>query len=229
MLADYLERGAAAGVVGGIAYGGYVALVGTPMITHAESFESGSHAAASSVSDAAISIGASVLWGLLLGAAIFGLAWFLLEPRLPGRADTQAFLLAGAGFMTISGAPWLVLPPQPPGIESALSTTVRLGLYGIMVLAGALACIAGVWLYNRLEAWNRAIRALAGIAPLGLLLVAPVLAPANTSTGPAPDSLVAAFRWMTVFGQVFLWGVMAAAAAWIERRLQIDAAPSQRP
>lgn len=226
MLAEYLERGATAGVVGGLAYGAFVALVGTPMVALAESFESGHNAGELAVHSAAISVAAGIAWGLLLGAAVFGLAWFLLEPRLPGRTDTQVAVLAVAGFVTVSGAPWLVLPPQPPGVEAALSTTVRLGLYGGMMLLGGLACAAGLWLYGRLRDRGRFPSALAGLAPITLLAVPALLAPTNPTTGPAPATLVAVFRGTTVFGQVFLWIVTAAAASWLHRRLAGDDTPT---
>ncbi|MUV51689.1 CbtA family protein, partial [Haloarcula sp. CBA1122] len=120
MATDYLERGAVAGVAGGLVYGLFVATVGNSFTAGLETFEHGhGHGGGpvvSGLTTAVASIGGGVLWGLLFGVAVFGMAYFFLEPAIPGSGATKRLALAGAGFLTVSGAPWLVLPPQPPGV-----------------------------------------------------------------------------------------------------------------
>lgn len=224
MLQAYLIRGLKTGAIGGLAYGIFVASIGTGLVDVAESFEvSHGHEvpAVSGIVSAAGSIGGGLLWGLLLGVLVFGLAYYFFEPVLPGRPDTQSYLLAAAGFLTVSGTPWLVLPPQPPGVEQALPTETRIIWYAALMLAGAVASSVAILAYRRLAARRGQTMGLAG----GLLVILSLggivlFAPANPTTGPAPEPLVAAFRWTVVAGQLGLWIVLAGSHAWFLRRDQ---------
>jgi len=228
MLTAYLKRGLAAGAVGGLGYGAFVTFVGNPMVTAAETFESGHHggeAAVSGAVTAGVSIGAGVLWGLLFGLVGFGILYYFLEPAIPGEEGTKSYLFAGAGFLVVSGAPWLVMPPQPPGVEQALGTDARILLYAGMMVAGTLA-VALSWLaVARTRDRGRLQQIAAGLAPLALLAVPVLLAPANPAHGPVPDSLATAFRAVVAFGQLALWGTLAATHAWLQR----SAEPTTEP
>jgi hypothetical protein len=220
MATDYLERGAVAGVAGGLVYGLFVATVGNAFTAGLETFEHGhSHGGGGSVvselTTAVASVGGGVLWGVLFGVAAFGMAYFFLEPALPGAGATKRLALAGAGFLTVSGAPWLVLPPQPPGVEQALGTDARLAWYaGLMVLGALVAVLAGLAV-RRTADRHAAVRLAAAAAPLALLAVPVVLAPANPVHGDVPAALVAAYRWTVVFGQLLLWASIAGVHAWL--------------
>lgn len=219
----HLRRGGIAGLAGGLAFGAFTAFVVNPLVAVAEHFEAG-HAAAEGAGYAhvlatatakATSVGFGALWGVLLGVAVFGVAYFFTEPALPGGEGTRSYVLGAAGFLSLSVAPWLVLPPRPPGVEAALSTDARTALYAGMVLAGALACVLAVLAANRLDGPARPIGIAAPFLALGALAV---LAPANPTSGAAPASLVAAFRAVVVAGQLGLWGVMAAVHATLTKR-----------
>lgn len=226
MFYAHLRRGALAGLVGGAAFGAFTAFVVNPLVAVAEHFEAG-HAQGGSeagpelaaATAKATSIGFGALWGLLLGVAVFGVAYFFLEPVLPGKR-ARSYVLGAAGFLTLSGAPWLVLPPQPPGVEAALPTDVRLPLYAGMVVAGALAAGAAVLAWNRLEGPSRALGVLVPFVALGVLAL---LAPANPVSGSAPAALVAAFRGVVVAGQLALWGLMATVHARLTARSEAEA------
>jgi predicted cobalt transporter CbtA len=206
MLVDHLRRGGVAGLVGGSFYGLFLWLVGRHLVALAERHEGASHGG--DALSAAATVAGGVLWGVLLGVAAFGVAYYLLEPAVPGSRVLRSYLLGAAGFVTVSAAPWLVLPPMPPGVEQALSTETRLAWYGAMVVAGAVA--SGLALTGLGEARQREPRAvLLGLLAVAALAVPVLLAPANATSGPAPPELVAAFRWVSVFGQVALWFVMA--------------------
>jgi hypothetical protein len=219
MATDYLERGALAGLAGGLCYGLFQATVGNSFTVGVETFESGhSHGGGpvvDGVTTAAVSVGGGVLWGLLFGIAVFGIGYYFLEPALPGSGVTGRLALAAAGFLTVSGAPWLVLPPQPPGFEQALATDTRLALYAGTMGVGALVSTACVLAYRRTANRQTAVRTLATALPLALLAVAVALAPANPVTGPVPATLAAAYRWTVVFGQVGLWATIAAVHGWL--------------
>ncbi|GGN90902.1 CbtA family protein [Haloarcula pellucida] len=218
MTTDHLERGALAGVGGGLTYGLFVATVGNSFTAGLETFEhghGGGGPVVSGLTTTLASVGGGVLWGLLFGVAVFGVGYYLLEPALPGTGATKRLALAGAGFLTVSGAPWLVLPPQPPGVEQALPTETRLAWYGGLMVVGALVAVACGLAYRWTAGRSRVVTAAATLAPLALLAVPVVLAPANPVHGDVPAALVAAYRWTVVFGQALLWATLAAVHAWL--------------
>lgn len=220
MLTAYLKRGLKAGAVAGLAFGLFVAFVGNPAVAHAEAVVEGGHAYTGAAPVAALgSVAGGVLWGVLAGAA-FGVAYFLLEPAIPGREGVRSYLLAAAGFVTASGAPWLVLPPAVPGVEATLPIRTRLLVYGGMMLAGLLACLLAGLAYHRVgDARGRRIGVCAAVVPLAALPLVATLAPtATAATSAASPGLVAAFRGVVVAGQVTLWATLAGAYAWLQRR-----------
>lgn len=237
MVLSSVERGVGAGAIGGVAYGIYVATVADPLVAHAEqvahrssehageaSQHAGEHAAehghehAAAVSElttALVSVGSGVLWGILLGAA-FGLAYFLLEPELPGRGATRALVLAGAGFLTVSAVPWLVLPPAVPGVEQPVATNVRLAIYGALMVVGAATAAASLLAYRRSRRRGQGVAVLAALAPL--LAVGVVLqgaSPSMVATGETPAALVLAVRGTVVLSQAALWATIAASYCWL--------------
>lgn len=222
MLKAYLIRGLKTGAIGGLAYGIFIATIGTGFVDVAESFEASTgheDPAVSGIVTTAGSIGGGLLWGLLLGVLIFGLAYYFFEPTLPGRPDTQSYLLGAGGFLTVSGTPWLVLPPQPPGVEQALPTETRVIWYAALMLTGAVASGAAIAAYSRLaDRYGPLIGIAGGLLPILSLGAIVLVGPANPTTGPAPDALVAAFRWTVVAGQLGLWIVLAGSHAWFLRR-----------
>lgn len=239
MLTTHVVRGLKAGFVAGLAFGLFVALVANPLIGFAEEFEhgNGDHEAAtgahptesgesaphggtvSTVVANAVSVISGVLWGVLLGAVVFGVVHYFLEPALPGTGGTESYLLAAAGFVTVSGAPWLVLPPRPPGVEQALPTDTRVLLYGGMMIAGALVCMVAGLLYGRLsEERGRTTAAVAAVLPVGSLAIPVVLAPANPVESSLPPELATGLTGMIVFGQALLWLLLAGTHARLGRR-----------
>lgn len=223
MLTQYVLRGMKAGTVAGIVFGLFVALVGNPLIAYAETFEGGGHHGGGPVVagevTTAISIAGGILLGTLLGAVVLGAVFYFFEPAVPGDGGTKSYLLAAAGFITVSGAPWLVLPPQPPGVEQALPVETRLGLYVAMMLAGAVACGLSGSLYNRLHSrYGRPLAVVSALVPFGVLLVVGTILPANPVSGPIPAGLAAVFRTIVGGGQVALWFVLASTHAWLLSR-----------
>jgi predicted cobalt transporter CbtA len=236
MLAAYVLRGLKAGAVAGLAFGLFVVLVASPLVAVAEerAGHHGEHAGDAahehatahdhvdlgplSVSTGALSTLTNLLgglgWGVLLGVG-FGVAFYLLEPAVPGAGDARVYLLGAAGLLTVSGAPWLAVPPQPPGIEGA-PLDVRGLWYGGALVAGAAACLASGALYDRLTGAgrDRRVAALVAAVPLAALLVLPVVGP----TAAAGEPLVAAYRGVVLAGQVGLWLVLTTAFARFHRR-----------
>jgi len=220
-LGRYLGRGLATGAVGGVAFGLFVALVADPLVAAAEAFETdhghGGGPVADSVASATSVLGGVVL-GLLLGAVVFGLVFYVLEPAVPGRGVVPSYLLGVAGFVTVSGGPWLVFPPQPPGVEHALATDVRIAWYAAMMVAGALACGLAVAASRRLGRRHSTLGLVGALAALALVPAVAALAPANPVSGGPPADFVATYRVTVVAGQVGLWVALASTHAWLCRR-----------
>lgn len=227
MIRHYAERGLLAGAAGGLAFGLYVAVVGNPLVHAAETLAEGGHdhashahgGEASVVSEATtnlVSVGGGVLWGLLLGAVVFGVVYYLFEPAIPGEGATKRYVLAAAGFLTVSGAPWLVVPPRPPGVESTVPVFDQQLLYGAMVLAGAVVCILAGLVYRRLTdaGVRRSFTVVGALSPLVLLAIPPMLVSVPT-TGSVPEAVLRAYRGSVVFGQTLLWFVLASAHMWL--------------
>ena len=222
MLTNYVTRGLKAGLVGGIAFGLFMALVGNPFIGYAETFEHTHHHGGPVVSGAAttvVSIVGGALVGILFGTVVFGAVFYFLEPAIPGAAGIKSYVLGAAGFVTVSGAPWLVLPPQPPGVEQALAIDTRLTWYLGMMVGGALACGVAGYAYTRLRPqYGRLAGIIGSVAALALLPIVAALAPSNATSGPIPGSLAYVFQATVAVGQVGLWYVLASAHAWLEDR-----------
>lgn len=227
MIRSYLERGLAAGALAGLAFGLFVAFVGNPLVGYVEGLggaahegaDGGGHLVSATVTNA-VSVGGGVLWGLFLGAVAFGVVYYFLEPAIPGTGATKRYVLAGAGFVTASGAPWLVLPPQPAGVAAAVPIGDRILWYGAMAATGALVCVLASYAYNRLSArgtW-RPLAVVAALAPFALLAVPVALAPTMATASEIPGSMVATYRGFVVFGQVGLWFTLASVHAWLGAR-----------
>lgn len=222
MFTRYVTRGLKAGLVAGIAFGVFVALVGDPLVGYAETFEhghGGGEPVVSGTITTVVSIVGGILLGILFGAVVLGAAFYFLEPAIPGVAGTKSYVLGTAGFITVSGAPWLLLPPQPPGVEQALATEVRIVWYLIMMVTGALACGLSGYAYTRLRTqYGRPPAFIGAFVMLGLIPVVAAIGPANPVSGPIPVELAYVFRTVTGVGQVGLWFVLASAHAWLCRR-----------
>ena len=243
MLADYLTRGVKAGLVAGLVFGLFMAIVANPIVVAADELNhaatesvdghdhadgghadggpgDGDHGHSTAVSLAVnktVSVISGGLWAVLLGGVCFGFVFYLLEPAIPGTGATKSYVLGAAGFISVSGAPWLVLPPAAPGAPQSLPVESRLLLYGGMMVAGAVVCLLGGRLYNRLEASaGRPVAAVAGVAPLGLLAIPTALAPANTVQSTLPAELQAGVVGLFVFGQLLLWLALAATHAQLQ-------------
>ncbi|MFO7926166.1 CbtA family protein [Natronomonas sp.] len=212
MLSRYFQRGVAAGFVAGLAYATYMLLVGNPL---SEYVDGAGHAhehagAVSELTTAAVSVGSGLLWTILLGG-VLALALYALEPALPGPEAAKPYILAGAGFLTVSGFPWLVLPPAAPGAVHAYPVDVRIRLYVGLVVLGALTVAASVAAYDRGVRRHVGIGLVAGATPLLAVAAAlSLVAPTVTTHPDLPAELVATYQGLAVLSQAALWLLIAA-------------------
>ncbi|ELY85613.1 CbtA family protein [Natrialba taiwanensis] len=257
MLVDYLERGVLAGAIAGIAYGLYVMLVANPLVGYMEALAEGAGGAESGhehahaaehahtagehahaagehahavgeTTTAVVSIGSGVFWGILLGTA-FALAFYFLEPALPGRGSVKGYVLAGAGFLAVSGAPWLVLPPTTPGAEQAYTPTIRIAIYGGLMLAGALIAATAIYGYRRGSTRSRPLGlCLAALPIVALAAVTTLTAPTIVESGAIPGELVTAFRGLTALSQAALWVLVAGCFDRLQTRARAHSSTERR-
>lgn len=234
MLDTHLRRGAVVGGVGGVLYGLFTLIVVVPLVSFAESLNAGHHGseatepAVSAVTTAVISVGGGVLWGVFLGVLGFGVVYYFLEPAVPGPPGLKSYLLGAAGFITVSGAPWLVLPPLPPGVEQGVPTRIRVSWYLLMAVAGALACGAAGYLYNTVRDDGGRLRAaVLAAGPFLLLVSLAVVMPGAPTSTELPAQFIAAYQGVIGFSQAVLWFGLASVHAWMTGRLQ--PAPERDP
>ena len=233
MIVEYLRRGVTAGAVAGIAYGLYMLLVGNPLSEyvhdaghdhgHDHGGGHGDHAheaghAVSELTTAVVSAGSGLLWAILLGGGL-AVALYLLEPAIPGSEGTKAYALAGAGFLTVSGVPWLVLPPAAPGAEHAYAVEPRLGIYVGLVILGAITAVGAVAAYKRGRRRHVGLGIASGAVPvLAVVAVLTLVAPTVTTHPGLPGDLVAAYQGLVVVSQAALWLLIAGSFNALRRR-----------
>lgn len=213
MFTRYVVRGVKAGIIAGLLFGIFVALVSNPLVGYAETFESGDSDTDPTIGGITSIIG-GVFFGILLGGIVFGGLFYFLEPAIPGTGWVKSYALAAAGFITVSGAPWLVFPPQPPGVTQTLPTGVRITWYLILMVAGAVACGAAGAVYNHLRARHRRLPSVTGaLVPFTLVVLVVAVNPTNPVSGPIPETVATIFVLTTVGSQIGLWIVLASVHA----------------
>lgn len=223
MIAEYLRRGVAAGAVAGAVYGLYMVLVGNPLTeyVHDAGHEHGEHAhdhgehaheaghAVSELTTAVVSAGSGLLWAIFLGG-LFAVGLYLLEPAIPGPAGVKSYVLAAAGFLTVSGVPWLALPPAAPGAEHTYAIEPRIAIYLGLVALGAVTAAAAVFAYKRGARRHLGVGLVAGVASVLAVAVALTLTAPTVTTHPElSGDLVAAYQGLVVLSQAALWLLIA--------------------
>jgi len=228
MIAAYLKQGVLAGLVAGLGYGLYMVFVGNPLSEyvhdaghshdHDHGHGHGSEHAVSELTTAVVSAGSGVLWAIFLGG-LFAVAFYFLEPALPGRGGLKAAILGAIGLLTVSVTPWLVLPPAAPGAEQLYTVELRLGLYTGLVVLGALVSITAVSSYNRLEPRHRGLALIAGLVPVvALVLVVPAVTPTVVTHPELSSELVTVYQSLAFFSQAAIWLVIAGTFSWFHGR-----------
>lgn len=231
MLTTYLKRGVTAGVVAGIAYGVYMVLVGNPLTSYVDAVahdsvgQTGPDHSVGVVSEtttAVVSAGSGILWAILLGGA-FAVVLYFLEPALPGRQATKSYVLAGAGFLTVSGIPWLALPPAAPGARYAAGIDTRITLYLGFVLLGAVTAAVTVLAYKRVARRHLGVGIVAAVVPICVVgSILSIVVPTMTTHSTVPTDLAVAYRGLAIVSQAGVWLLIATAYNGLRRRASVD-------
>ena len=223
MFSSYLKRGGVAGLAGGLIFGAYTGFIIGPLITVAETFEQShelrSHGTSfiTSVTTTTTSITAGILWGIFLGVLVFGVIYFFIEPLLPGVEGIKSYVIAGGGLLSLSGAPWLILPPQPPGADQSLPTDIRIIIYIVMIVVGVVTFGLSISAWRRLD--NR-LKYLGAALPIVILVFISITTSVNPITTSLPTSFVALFQAIVTTGQLILWSVTAIVHAKLTQKVK---------
>jgi len=211
-----LVRGMLVGVVAGLLTYGFSSLFGEPQINNAIGYEA-AHTAAGMGEPESVSrsvqstIGlavALVVYGAALGG-IFALAFASVYGRF-GRHGIRATALAvaGAGFTTVSLAPFVKYPANPPAVGDPQTIDERTALYWTMILVCVLAAVAATLcaraLLNRLSVLDVV---LVGVGTFVLIVgIAMVVLP-GVDEVPAdfPATTLWRFRLASLGSQAVLW------------------------
>ena len=161
-----------------------------------------------------------------LGAALVAAGVAILLG--PSRAPAGRWLwLAGAGAWCLGVMPALVVPPLPPGVETAGSIDARRATFLAAAGLGAAGCAGAAWVW-RAGAWRSAsafgtrARLLAAAAPLvaSAVLVAAAL-PDDRIVANVDAGMLRDFRLATLGSQMLFWATLGGAGAFVLRGLTI--------
>lgn len=165
-----------------------------------------------------VSAGSGILWAILLGG-IFAIALYFLEPALPGRDGVKSYVLAGAGFLSVSAVPWLVLPPATPGAENTLGIDARLGIYVALVALGIVVSAIAITAFRRLSSRHLGFGLLGGALPIvAVVIVLPLATPTIVSHPELSSEIVTVYQALAAFSQAGIWLLIAASFNWFQRR-----------
>lgn len=235
-----MERGAAAGLLGGALAAAVAFAAGRPLLAAAIAVEEQLHGHGQdhteALSTAARGIGMGV--GLLLVGVVIGVLFGLLAAwaagRVGGDAWTRPLRLGGALLLGLVALPALAYPPNPPG---AIEDAPGRGLAYVAVLLIGCVLVAALRLAGRAltarGVWRPARQTLVGgmgvAAAAAVLLLRPDLARAVPEF---PAELLWRFRLASIAVQMALVGGTAVAfgllAARAERRAGQRAAVTAR-
>lgn len=214
------------GVLAGLASALLLTATGEPLIREAIAIEearqeattadhgAGGHAEPELVSRS-VQSGVGLFAGLGLAGAAFGVMFALAFWGLrSGRPDPfRRALLAGAVlFGSLTLAPWLKYPPNPPAVGNPETIDRRQALYVSLVALSLALALAAAALATRLrrEGWPEHRRlAAVGLAVVVPFAVALALLPPSPDAVEVPTTLIWRFRLASLGGNAVLWSVLS--------------------
>lgn len=156
--------------------------------------------------------GVGLFAALGLSGAAFGLLFALAFWGLrTGRPDPfRRALVAGALlFGSLSVAPWLKYPPNPPAVGNPDTIDRRQALYVSLIALSLALGLAGTALAGRLRRWPEPRRVAAVTLALGIpFALALALLPPAPDAVEVPATLIWRFRLASLGGNAVLWTVL---------------------
>ena len=207
------------GLLAGLASALLLTAIGEPLVRDAITIESareaGSPSSEPELVSRSVQSGVGLFAGMGASGAAFGLLfalafWGLRSAQpLPFRRSLWAGAIL---FGSITLAPWLKYPPNPPAVGDPDTLGRRQGLYvSLVALSLAIGLIgAGLsgWLRRRGWREHRRVAAITASATLAFG-IALVLLPAAPDPVDAPATLIWRFRLASLGGNALLWGALS--------------------
>lgn len=202
------------GLLAGLTSAVLQTFVGEPLVRQAIALEK---ARATTVEPELVSrsvqSGVGLFAGLGLAGVAFGLLFSLTFWGLrAGRPDPfrRALVAGSILFGSLTVAPWLKYPPNPPAVGNPETLDRRQALYVSLVALSLALGLAGAALSSRLRRWPEHLRVTAVILAVGIpfALALAVLPPAPDRVD-APATLIWRFRLASLGGSALLWAVLS--------------------
>lgn len=233
------------GVLAGLTSAVLYTVIGEPLVRDAIAIEQARDAATAvpgqpgepELISRTVQSGIGLFVALGLSGAAFGLLFALAFWGLrAGRPDPfRRALVAGAVlFGSLSLAPWLKYPPNPPAVGNPDTLDRRQALYVSLIALSLVLGLLAVALSSRLRRWppHHRIAAVA-LAVLVPFTVALALLPAAPDQVDAPATLIWRFRLASLGGNALLWTVLTIGvgllAAEAPRRRSLTGSPTAVP
>jgi len=208
------------GLLAGLGSALLLTVTGEPLVRAAIAIEEAAAANASSSTEPEL-VTRSVQSGFglfaalgLAGAAfglLFGLAYWGLRHAQP-HPFRRALWTGAILFGSLSLAPWLKYPPNPPAVGDPATLGRRQGLYvSLIALSLALGlCATALAGLLRRRGWPEHRRVAAVAAAVALAFgVALVLLPPAPDAVSVPATLIWRFRLASLGGNAVLWGLLS--------------------
>ncbi len=208
------------GVLAGLASALLHTVIGEPLVRDAIAIEQARDAAAAvpgqpgepELISRTVQSGIGLFAALGLSGAAFGLLFALAFWGLRGgRPDPfgRALVAGAVLFGSLSLAPWLKYPPNPPAVGNPDTLDRRQALYVSLIALSLVVGLLAVALSSRLRRWPHHQRnAAVTLAVLAPIAVALALLPAAPDPVDAPATLIWRFRLASLGGNALLWTVL---------------------
>jgi len=208
------------GFLAGLASALLQTFTGEPLVRKAIAIEQARNAAASAPGQAgapelisrSVQSGVGLFAALAVSGATFGLVFALAFWGLrAGRPDPflRALVAGTILFGSLTLAPWLKYPPNPPSVGDPDTLDRRQALYVSAVALALALALVGAALSSRLRRWPPHLRfttvGLAVAVPFALALA---LLPPAPDPVAAPATLIWRFRLASLGGNALLWAVL---------------------
>jgi len=206
------------GILAGLTSAALLTVTGEPLVRNAIAIEQARDAAAPGQAGApelisrSVQSGAGLFAALALAGAQFGLLFALAFWGLRARRPDpfRRALVAGAIlFGSLTLAPWLKYPPNPPAVGNPDTLDRRQALYVSLIALSLALGLAGAALSSRLRRWPPHLRfTTVGVAVAVPFALALALLPPAPDEVNAPATLIWRFRLASLGGNAVLWAVL---------------------
>lgn len=214
-----LRAGALSGAAGGFALAAVLLLFGEGPIGTAVAREGGhtdDELFSRGTQQAGGALGA-VLFGVVVGL-VFAVVFAGTRHRLEHRSDgSRSLAVAAAGFVSVTLVPFVLYPPNPPGVEGGASVGDRTWAYLTAMAWSVVALVAAVKAARALRRRGVAQQPslIAAVAlHLLLVLVAALALPDRVPVEDLPAELVWELRLASLAGAAALWGTVGLVFPW---------------